>query len=456
MQESFPINPGYSSATGRVDETALSLRDILYVLFSHIKLIIFLFIATTVIVTATLSIWPETYESTAKILLLGNRSNVPVSPLPASKSQVITTTGVRPEAANSEIEILHNYHIVEQLIDNLGVDSLTPPAVEPVTPMQKLKHVLKTTLHTAKKILNEFLYTLNLKKRLSPREGIILQILERLQVKQVPGSDVIEVSLRWGNPEIATQILKKLLDQYLNNHMQARQTPKAYPLLKKQVDLIENRLRDADTRIRNIKQKLGITSIDDRAAYLDKQLSELEKSLVDIRVETAQMTGKLTGIREKLQRTPSSINKAEIQQLEVYLKELKFKERALKKQHETYRKEADQLNKHGAELKRLKRQIPVDAENAKYYRTRLEEARINELLDKQGIINVRIIAPPRASMEPVKPKKLLLIYIAMAVSLIAGIGFAFLSDYFDHSLRRGSDVKKQLGLPLLASVPELH
>jgi len=406
-------------------------------------------------VTGALSIWPETYEASAKILLTGSRSNVPVSPLPASKSQVITTSGLRAEAINSEIEILHNYHIAEQLIDRFGMDALTPSATQPVTQMEKLKAALKAFLRKAKETLNEFLYTLNLKKRLSPREGTILKILEELQVKQVPNSDVIQVSLRWSRPDIATAILDALLEQYLDNHMNARKTPEAYPLLKKQVDLIEDRLKESDAKIRNIKKKLGITSIDDRASFLDKQLSQLESSLVDIRVEVAQTTGKLSGIRSQLQTTPSSIKKAEIRQLEVRLNELKFKERALKKQHETYRVEADRLNKHSAELKRLKRQIPVDTENAKYYRARLEEARINELLDSKGIINVRIIAPPRASMEPVKPKKLLLIYIAMAISLLVGIGLAFISDFFDHSLRRGSDVKKHLGLPLLASVPEL-
>jgi len=298
-------------------------------------------------------------------------------------------------------------------------------------------------------------------------------------------------------------------------------------LLETEVQVIDERLRAAEDRVRELKLKLGITSYEDRAKFLGSEIARLERELSESEVESAQVAGRLAALKGKLssypaiarqreerQRDPTSdelnkqlsnaelellelrakyledsrlvqSKKAEIEHirraiadrsasvvgvvtsgpsqlyeqsradllgLEVRLSELTSRRKMLRTQLDAYRGEADQLSRHSAELNRLERQIPVDAESAKYYRKRLEEARVMEILDREGIVNVRVIAPARASMEPVKPRKLLLTGLAAAVGLIGGLGFAFIADYLDPSIRQRHEVGRYLGMPLLGSI----
>ena len=49
---------------------------------------------------------------------------------------------------------------------------------------------------------------------------------------------------------------------------------------------------------------------------------------------------------------------------------------------------------------------------------------------------------------------LILLVLAAIMGLVASVGVAFISEYLDHSFRDEEDVKRYLGLPVLASIPE--
>jgi len=65
------------------------------------------------------------------------------------------------------------------------------------------------------------------------------------------------------------------------------------------------------------------------------------------------------------------------------------------------------------------------------YGKRLGEARMSEELDAQRLTNVAIVAPPETPIEPAYPRKLFIMGIAMAVSLVLGIALAALVETTD-------------------------
>jgi uncharacterized protein involved in exopolysaccharide biosynthesis len=87
------------------------------------------------------------------------------------------------------------------------------------------------------------------------------------------------------------------------------------------------------------------------------------------------------------------------------------------------------------------------------YRTRYEEARINEELDRQNVVSVRVIQDVDASEKPAKPRHL----IFAAAGVVAGVlGAAALLLYFlvfREILITSESVERILRLPVLASVP---
>jgi capsular polysaccharide biosynthesis protein len=76
-----------------------------------------------------------------------------------------------------------------------------------------------------------------------------------------------------------------------------------------------------------------------------------------------------------------------------------------------------------------------------------------EISNIMKVDNVSILAMADENSVPVEPRPLLNMAIALVVSLIAGIGLAFLLEYFDNTIKSEKDVESILGLPVLGVIP---
>ena len=101
----------------------------------------------------------------------------------------------------------------------------------------------------------------------------------------------------------------------------------------------------------------------------------------------------------------------------------------------------------------LQRTAKTQEENYLLYQRKEEEARINDALDRGGILNVAIAEPPTVPALPARP---LVFYCLLGVLLATtgSIGLAFTSDFLDTSFRTPDEVSSFLGSPVLASIPQ--
>lgn len=75
-----------------------------------------------------------------------------------------------------------------------------------------------------------------------------------------------------------------------------------------------------------------------------------------------------------------------------------------------------------------------------------------ENIMKADNINILATAEVVDGQSPIKPQPTLNIAIAMVVGLMAGVGLAFLLEYFDSTVKNEQDVEKNLGLPILGVI----
>lgn len=83
---------------------------------------------------------------------------------------------------------------------------------------------------------------------------------------------------------------------------------------------------------------------------------------------------------------------------------------------------------------------------------RRQESEIGAELDKNRISNVSILAAPASTLEPVYPRKLLIMGIALVLGLLLGLGLSLLMDYMDDRIHDPKQVENALMLPCLATV----
>ena len=67
--------------------------------------------------------------------------------------------------------------------------------------------------------------------------------------------------------------------------------------------------------------------------------------------------------------------------------------------------------------------------------------------------NLKITSFAQKPTSPIGPNRNRNIFVAFLLSLVSGIGLAFLLDYLDDSIKSSDDIGRQLGLPTLALIP---
>lgn len=106
-----------------------------------------------------------------------------------------------------------------------------------------------------------------------------------------------------------------------------------------------------------------------------------------------------------------------------------------------------------AELAQLNRDYEVHKKNYEALAARRESASLTgELESTSGVADFRLIDPPRASNKPVSPNRLLMLPGALLVSLLAGLGAAFVASQLRPVIFDGRGLREISGMPLLGTI----
>lgn len=311
-------------AYAETDENSISLRDVLFVLFWHRTKIVLTACAVFVGVLIGMFLWEESYEARASILVkLGRQGMTLNAVLPPSSQQSGIPVGVRKEDVNSEIEILQNRALIEQVVTKLGPEFFFPESQPPEAVIPWVKYMVKQGLGKVKKGITEVLIAVDLKTRISTREQAILAVQDGLSAKTIRDSDVIEVIFKWGSPELAQATLEALVALYLERHVETHRSSEAPAFLHKQVETIKTRLKDSEEKLEVLKQKQNITNFGDQQRFLLGELTKFKGVLKQAETEQAEVASKLTQLRERLKSQPEYVELTKDQARNTLLDSLK-------------------------------------------------------------------------------------------------------------------------------------
>jgi capsular polysaccharide biosynthesis protein len=96
----------------------------------------------------------------------------------------------------------------------------------------------------------------------------------------------------------------------------------------------------------------------------------------------------------------------------------------------------------------------ADANRAAKIANQTAEVFQSEISKIMKVDNVSILAKATVAdnQAPIKPRKSLNVAIALVVGLMAGVGLAFLLEYFNNTIKNEQDIEKILGLPILGVI----
>jgi len=293
------------------------------------------------------------------------------------------------EMVNSEIQILTSRELIEKVLTALKVETVYPDLVE--SPPSGM----------------------------TPLQAAILAFEKKLTVEGVKKSNVIEVAFLHKNPQVAARVVNLLVDGYKEKRLQVFSDPQS-SFLEKQLAYYERQLKESEDKLESFKQRYRVFSLDEQRSLLLRQRVGLDTSLKNLQNQN-----------DELQIARAATLKKQLGRLDREIRTLDLREK---------------------ELQPLKRNLSTNETHYRRYLERLEEARISENMNRRKLANISVIQAAAVPARPIQPNKAFNILLGMLLGAVSALGFAFFSEYATESYSTPEQAKKDLGLPVLATV----
>jgi uncharacterized protein involved in exopolysaccharide biosynthesis len=367
-------------------ETTRTLRDTIELLLRHRVLVASISCCAVILATTVALFQTQIYESTAVLLIKFGREMISRPEIGDRETLVNRENAV----INVEIQILRSEAVVEGAIEALTVRELYPGLYE------------------------------------NPPEGVPVDRVAAARfrrnfiVRAVPASDVLKVSFRHPDAEVAAKTVNVLVDQFKKKHLETFGRGEATIFLEEQVQSYRAALEQKEEQVQQFRAVHTAFSVQDPGALLMDQRSKLTGDLDRTRAQ-------ISAIRRRL-ATPSPVDTAERGSDRAELRSRLGEQARMTADLEATEAELENLAALQKEYRHLARERDETEDLYRTYFEKLAEARISNEMDRKRIANISIIQSGRVPLKPIRPKKVLYVAVGASVGLVLGCLAAFLLE----------------------------
>ncbi len=180
---------------------------------------------------------------------------------------------------------------------------------------------------------------------------------------------------------------------------------------------------------------------------IDSQVAEAERAMSALEPSRQETTEDVNPIHQEL-RLEMLRQAGFVEGLEANLVELESELREISD-------EQQRLNAQELELQEVQMAYDQALTNLVSYQSRLEQTRMNQALEQQQVSNTNIVHQGTLNYDPVSPNKALLGIAGILLAVAGSFAIAFGYEQFDNTVKSARELRTQLGIPVLASVPKL-
>lgn len=346
--------------------------------------------------------------------------------------------GDRSELLQSYMNIIQSYNLVYNAIDQVGFEKVYP----------EIDFKDKAANAKKEKLVKLFITT-------SLSTGI------------VDRSNIIEIEVSHKNPDISYQLTDAILSGFIRKQTEIyNATPSDF--LQQRLDDVSKQRDEYQSKLSEFKQKNNITDID---AEIDQLLQEkrelsnisfgstasnetaISNLITELETKKAELEATyrpdsivLKKINDSLAAAKSSLVKAGGGDASVTRKGISVAQRL---------KEIDDrmafLESHRGEFNDLKQNAVAGDERANYFKQRVEDARLNQVLNQENISRITVIDKPDIPTIPIqKSKKILALAFLMLAIFVSAAMVVFL-ELVDDRISTPEQLEIFCGFPVIGS-----
>jgi uncharacterized protein involved in exopolysaccharide biosynthesis/Mrp family chromosome partitioning ATPase len=396
--------------------SGVKLGDIFFSLFKRKRTIMVCAALGIIAAAAVYFLYPPSYESQAKLLVRYVLERSGVDPVEAEKAG-FASSNEGDRVIGAEMEILTSWDLAIEVARAIGPKRLLPSAKAPTD---------------------------------NDAAGSIISGLKVISNK---GSNIILISYKNRNPEIATLVLQELLSRYFVKHLEVHRSAGAFDFVTQQTDQVRARLNQTEDALKSLREKTGIASLKEGSAALTNEAAKTQEQLnaaeADLAEQQALVNQKAdSGSKTWRKKKPGDEkpNKAKVAGTQAKVEALKSRLRDIQQR-------TKQLSELAPQIVDLERKREMDEGNYKYFAASLEKARVDEALDPSKMPNISAVQRPSPpSLETKKRDKILMGVAGGGLAL--GIALALLRGLvLNQTVGRPLQLETRLHIPLMLSIP---
>ncbi|MDO6681343.1 MULTISPECIES: polysaccharide biosynthesis tyrosine autokinase [unclassified Oceanobacter] len=460
----------------------------------HLTKIIALSVVATVIAALVVMSMTPVYRATTTLLIEAEEAKI------LSIEEVYGLNGQSSEYFQTQFEILKSRELAKRVA--LELNLVENPEFNPFHPANRKSFSLREYI---------------VGEREPPTEAAILAVTvntfwKSVSIAPLARTQLVKISVESRDPKLAQVASDAMANAYIQSQMEARigLTQQAAVWLTERLGGLKQRLEASEQKLQNYREANNLIDVAGVDTLVSKQLDEITERLVDAsskRLEAETVYQQLQSLKDRSYNSLSSLPVILSNPLVVNLRgnetqaELKVSELSKRYGNKhpkmiAAQSDLDAVRESVAtQMRRLAAAIETEYASAKTKEAALEQALADKIEDVRNLnrtefalneytrevnanrtmyetffnrirettetgdlqtANARISDPAVLPNAPVKPNKKLVVALAMIVSLMFGVGLAFLLDALDATLKNAEDVDRKLGMPLLGMLPMIE
>jgi uncharacterized protein involved in exopolysaccharide biosynthesis len=278
-----------------------TLSDLWAILSRHRIVIGVCMVLVLASVMGGLAVWPRSYQSESRLLVTSGRVMIPQDSLLGTADQAMAKTP-QEEEVNTVAELLVCRPVIEKAVARVGAERIlgleaakdgeAPPAAAD-SPLGRLKDGVG-----------------RLQRWLNPSaasERAADLLASSLSVELPRRSNVLLVSAEAASPELARDLVTAVVDVYLEFHRELHRDDQSLTLLEQQVSSLGSQLDSARQRLRDLKNAVGIVSLDRKQEALQQQVNTVWTELRQKQSELAAVQARVQGLQQGQELFPERI-----------------------------------------------------------------------------------------------------------------------------------------------------
>jgi capsular exopolysaccharide synthesis family protein len=326
----------------------------------------------------------------------------------------------------------------------------------------------------------------------------------RLMIKE---TRLIDLSYDYPHPQLATKIVNKIAETFVLSNLERKtiSNQSTGEILQQRITDLKSQIKEQENQLLNYAKNHQILSLDaaqntvvERLTNLNRQLleAENERKVAEAAYQAALAPGAADALASGDARAPNDIEARlsqlvqrrsqlmvdftpawpevkeidnQIAALETQLKQTRnrassvvvtnrstqyrqtmARERALRSAFNQQRAETLEQNEAAVNYRILQQEIET---NRLLLEGMLQRSKENEAALASMRNNIHVSDYAVIPSAPVAPKRFLFIVVALALSLLLGVGIAVFLGYLDDSFRSTDDLERTLNLRALAAIP---